>query len=48
MEFIFIFFICRYNHITVIDVACVVGVRDCKEFVKTVYREWMDNPVKNP
>uniref|UniRef100_A0A3P8VR49 Aminopeptidase n=1 Tax=Cynoglossus semilaevis TaxID=244447 RepID=A0A3P8VR49_CYNSE len=37
-----------YNHITVIDVACVVGVRDCKEFVKTVYREWMDNPVKNP
>uniref|UniRef100_A0A7N8YCH4 Aminopeptidase n=1 Tax=Mastacembelus armatus TaxID=205130 RepID=A0A7N8YCH4_9TELE len=34
--------------INAIGIACSMGVKGCRELIKSWYRQWMENPVHNP
>ncbi|XP_054475304.1 aminopeptidase N-like [Anoplopoma fimbria] len=38
----------QYNQINAIGIACSMGVQDCRELIKSWYRQWMENPDHNP
>uniref|UniRef100_A0A7N8XSX0 Aminopeptidase n=1 Tax=Mastacembelus armatus TaxID=205130 RepID=A0A7N8XSX0_9TELE len=38
----------QYNQINAIGIACSMGVKGCRELIKSWYRQWMENPVHNP
>ncbi|XP_028257939.1 aminopeptidase N-like [Parambassis ranga] len=38
----------QYNQINAVGIACRVGVEECRELIKSWYRQWMKNPSHNP
>ncbi|MED6292745.1 hypothetical protein CHARACLAT_003605 [Characodon lateralis] len=38
----------QYNQINAIRIACVVGVKGCRELINSWFRQWMENPDHNP
>uniref|UniRef100_UPI0037E87DE8 aminopeptidase N-like isoform X2 n=1 Tax=Semicossyphus pulcher TaxID=241346 RepID=UPI0037E87DE8 len=38
----------QYNEINAIGIGCVAGVDGCRELIKGLYRQWMENPQHNP
>ncbi|XP_017554975.2 aminopeptidase N-like [Pygocentrus nattereri] len=38
----------QYNQVNAISLACITGVEGCVNLTKTWYRQWMENPDKNP
>ena len=40
--------LCRYNQVNAISLACSTGVEGCKELVTGWFRQWMNDPTRNP
>ncbi|KAL7866780.1 hypothetical protein AOLI_G00145940 [Acnodon oligacanthus] len=38
----------QYNQVNAISLACITGVEGCFNLTKMWYRQWMENPDKNP
>lgn len=38
----------QYNQINAIELGCSMGVDGCRELIKSWYRQWMENPSRNP
>lgn len=38
----------RYNEVNAISTACSNGLQDCKEMVKNLFHQWMNDSKNNP